>query len=114
MFERKENELHCTIPLNVAQAALGTDIDILSFDGLEHVRVPEGTQNGDQIRVRGKGIPYLNSSGRGDLIVNVDVRVPTKLTREQKKMFEQLLDTLPSENEPQERGLLDKVKDFFV
>jgi len=114
VFERKENELHCTIPLNVAQAALGTDVDILSFDGLEHVRVPEGTQNGDQIRVRGKGIPYLNSNGRGDLIVNVEVRVPTKMTREQKKLFEQLLETLPSENEPQERGLLDKVKDFFV
>ncbi len=114
VFERRENELHCTIPLNVAQAALGTDVDVLSFDGLEHVRVPEGTQNGDQIRIRGKGVPYLNSNGRGDMIVNIEVRVPTKMTREQKKLFEQLLETLPSENEPQERGLLDKVKDFFV
>jgi molecular chaperone DnaJ len=76
--------------------------------------VPEGTQHGDQLRVRGKGIPYLNSSGRGDLVVTVDVRVPTRLTREQKKLFEQLRETLPTENEPQERGLLDKVKDFFV
>jgi molecular chaperone DnaJ len=66
------------------------------------------------VRIRGKGIPYLNSSGRGDLIVNIEVRVPSRLTREQKKLFEQLRETLPTENEPQERGLLDKVKDFFV
>ncbi len=51
---------------------------------------------------------------RDDMIVNIEVRVPTKMTREQKKLFEQLLETLPSENEPQERGLLDKVKDPFV
>jgi len=114
VFERRENELHCTVPVNVAQAALGTEVDVLTFDGLEHVKVPEGTQHGDQIRIRGKGIPYLNSSGRGDLIVNVDVRVPTRLSREQKKLFEQLRETLPSENEPHERGILDKVKDFFV
>ena len=114
VFERRENELHCTVPVNVAQAALGTEVDVLTFDGLEHVKIPEGTQHGDQIRIRGKGIPYLNSSGRGDLIVNVDVRVPTRLSREQKKLFEQLRETLPSENEPHERGILDKVKDFFV
>jgi len=114
VFERRENELHCTVPLNVAQAALGTEVDVLTFDGLEHVRVPEGTQHGDQLRIRGKGVPYLNSSGRGDLVVNVDVRVPARLTREQKKLFEQLRETLPTENEPHERGLLDKVKDFFV
>ncbi|MBM3784386.1 MAG: molecular chaperone DnaJ [Acidobacteria bacterium] len=114
VFDRKESDLHCTIRVNVAQAALGTDVDILSFDGLENVRIPEGTQHGDQVRVRGKGVPFLNSSGRGDLIVNVDVRTPMKLTREQKKLFEQLRETLPTESEPQERGILDKVKDFFV
>ncbi len=114
VFERRENDLHCTVPVNVAQAALGTEVDVLTFDGLEHVKVPEGTQHGDQIRIRHKGIPYLNSSGRGELIVNIDVRVPSRLTREQKKLFEQLRETLPTENEPQERGLLDKMKDFFV
>lgn len=114
VFERRENDLHCTVPVNIAQAALGTEVDVLTFDGLEHVKVPEGTQHGEQIRLRGKGIPYLNSSGRGDLMVSIDVRVPTRLTREQKKLFEQLRETLPTENEPQERGLLDKMKDFFV
>jgi molecular chaperone DnaJ len=114
VFERKENDLHCVVGVNVAQAALGTEVDVLTFDGLEHVRIPEGTQHGEQIRVRGKGVPYLNSSGRGDLIINVEVRVPAKLTREQRRLFEQLKDTLPTENEPQERGILDKVKDFFV
>ncbi|MBI2689690.1 MAG: molecular chaperone DnaJ [Acidobacteria bacterium] len=114
VFERRENDLHCTVPVNVAQAALGTEVDVLTFDGLEHVKVPEGTQHGDQVRIRGRGIPYLNSSGRGDLIVNIEVRVPSRLTREQRKLLEQLRETLPTENEPQERGILDKVKDFFV
>ena len=59
-------------------------------------------------------MPKLSGSGRGDLIVLVDVRVPSKLTREQRKLFEQLRDLLPKENEPQEKGLFDKVKEYFM
>jgi molecular chaperone DnaJ len=114
VFERRGDELHCTVPVNVAQAALGTEVDVLTFDGLERVKVPEGTQSGDQIRIRNKGVPHLNSSGRGDIVVSIDVKVPTRLSREQKKLFEQLRETLPVENEPHERGLLDKVKDYFL
>ena len=55
----------------------------------------------------------MNGHGRGDLYVHVDVQIPTKLTREQRKLFEQLRETLPEENEPQEKGLFDKVKDLF-
>jgi molecular chaperone DnaJ len=111
IFERQGDELHCTIPVNVAQAALGTQIDLLTFDGLETVKVAEGTQNGAQIRLRNLGVPRLQGSGRGDLFVHIDVRVPAKLTREQRKLFESLRDTLPAENEPHEKGLMDKVKD---
>ncbi len=114
IFERQENDLHCTVPINVAQAVLGVDIDVLTFDGLETVKVPEGAQPGHQVRIKGKGVPVLGGHGRGDLYVHIDVRVPTKLSREQKKLFEQLLDTLPAENEPQEKGLFDKVKDYFL
>jgi len=114
IFERQGDELHCTIPVNVAQAALGTQIDLLTFDGLENVKVAEGTQNGTQIRLRNLGIPRLQGSGRGDLFVHIDVRVPAKLTREQRKLFETLRETLPAENEPHEKGLMDKVKDYFM
>ena len=64
--------------------------------------------------MKGLGVPHLNWSGRGDLYVHLDVRVPSKLTREQKKLFEQLGDLLPAENDPQEKGIFDKVKDYFL
>ena len=102
------------MPVNVAQAVLGTEVDVLTFDGLQTVRIPEGTQGGAEIRVRGQGVPRLNSSGRGDLVVHVDVKIPPKLSREQRKLFEQLRELLPEENEPEEKGILDKVKDYFM
>lgn len=114
IFERQGDDLLCTVPINVAQAVLGTQINLLTFDGLEQVKVPEGIQTGSRIRLKNLGVPRLQGSGRGDLFVQVDVRVPSKLTREQRKLFEQLRDTLPEENEPHEKGLLDKVKDYFA
>ena len=114
IFERQGEELHCTIPINVAQAALGTQIDLLTFDGLETVKVPEGTQNSSHVRLRNLGVPRLQGAGRGDLFVHIDVRVPAKLTRDQRRLFESLRDTLPAENEPHEKGLMDKVKDYFM
>jgi molecular chaperone DnaJ len=114
IFERQGDDLFCTVPVNLAQAALGTQINLLTFDGLETVKVPEGIQTGSRIRLKNLGVPRLQGSGRGDLFVHVDVKVPTKLTREQRKLFEQLRETLPEENEPHEKGLLDKVKDYFA
>jgi molecular chaperone DnaJ len=114
VFERQGDELHCTIPVNIAQAALGTEVDLLTFDGLQTVKVPEGSQTGSRIRLRNMGVPRLQAGSRGDLFVHIDVRVPSKLTREQRKLFEQLRDTLPAENEPHEKSIIDKVKDYFM
>jgi len=114
IFERQGDDLLCTVPINVAQAVLGTQINLLTFDGLEQVKVPEGIQTGSRIRLKNLGVPRLQGSGRGDLFVQVDVKVPGKLTRDQRKLFEQLRETLPEENEPHEKGLLDKVKDYFA
>jgi molecular chaperone DnaJ len=114
VFDRENDDLHCTIPINIAQATLGTEVDLNTFDGPQTVEIPEGSQPGDKIRLKGLGVPRLNGSGRGDLWVNVDVRVPKKLSREQRKLIEQLRETLPSENEPQEKSLFEKVKDYFV
>ena len=114
IFERHEYDLHCTVPVNLAQAALGTEIDLLTFDGLETIQIPEATQPGTQIKVKGKGVPRLHGGGRGDLFVHVEVRIPSKLSKEQRKLLEQLGETLPNENEPEEKGLFDKVKDYFM
>jgi len=114
IFQRHGDDLHCLVPINVGQAALGASIDILTFDGLQTVKIPEGSQPASRLRLKGLGVPHVNASGRGDLYVHLDVRVPSKLTRDQRKLFEQLKELLPAENEPTEKGLLDKVKDYFL
>src|SRR5580704_3253062 len=114
IFERNEYDLHCTVPINVAQAGLGASVDLLTFDGLQTVKIPEGSQPAARVKIKGIGVPHLHGNGRGDLYVHVDVRVPGKLTREQRKLFEQLRELLPAENEPSEKGIFDKVKDYFL
>src|SRR5260370_5809669 len=90
IFERQSDDLHCTVPINVAQAALGTDIDLLTFDGLETVKIPEGTQSGARVKLRNLGVPRLQGNGRGDLLVHVHVKRPPQLTRDQSTLSEQL------------------------
>jgi len=114
IFERNEFDLHCTVPVNIAQAALGCSVDVLTFDGLQSVKIPEGSQPGSRIRLKGFGVPHLNSSGRGDLYVHLAVKVPQKVTRDQRRLLEELRDVLPAENEPEEKSILDKVKDYFA
>lgn len=114
IFERRDNDLHCTIPINVAQAVLGAEIRIPTLDGTELLKIPEGTQSGATFRLRNKGVPDVNGHGRGDLNVHIQVKVPSKLTREQKKLFEGLAELLPVDNEPDKRGIFEKVKDYFM
>jgi molecular chaperone DnaJ len=114
VFEREGDQLHCRVPVNIAQASLGTEVHLLTFDGVETVKIPEGSQHGSTVRLRNLGVPRVNGSGRGDLLVHIEVRVPNKLTREQRKILEQLRDALPAENDPDEKTLFDKVKDYFV
>jgi molecular chaperone DnaJ len=113
-FERQENDLHCTIPLNIAQATLGCEIDVPTLEGQQKLKIPEGTQNGAQFKLRNKGVPILNTNGHGDQYVHVSVKMPLRLTRDQRKLMEQLRDTLPVDNRPTEKGLFEKVKDYFM
>jgi molecular chaperone DnaJ len=113
-FERHEADLHCTIPLNMSQAALGCEIEIPTLEQPSKLKIPEGTQNGAQFKLRHKGVAVLNSSSRGDLYVHIAVKTPTRLSREQRKLLEQLRDTLPVDNRPSEKGLFEKVKDYFM
>jgi molecular chaperone DnaJ len=113
-FRREGNDLHCTVPVNMVQAALGAEIEVPTLEGPEKLKIPEGTQPGAQFRLRHKGVPDVNGAGRGDLWVHIDVRVPTRLTRQQRRLLEELAATLPAESAASEdKGLFDKVKDYF-
>jgi molecular chaperone DnaJ len=112
-FERQEDNLYCAVPLSFPQAALGDEIKIPTLEGEEKLKIPEGTQSGSIFRIKGKGIPSLNGRGRGDLFVTVNVITPAKLTREQKKLLEQLAELSQIENKPLEKRFMDRVKEIF-
>jgi molecular chaperone DnaJ len=114
-FERRGADLYCTIPISIAQAALGAELQVPGLGGDEKLKIPEGTESGAVFRVRGKGLADPHGGGKGDLYYHVRVLTPTKLTREQRKLIEQLGASLKVENKPAERGssLFDKVKDIF-
>ena len=120
-FHREGNDLYCEVPLNYPTAALGGEIAIPTLEGEETFKVPEGTQSGATFRLRGRGMPdVVSGRSRGDLLVTVKVMTPKKMTKEQRKLLEQLAATMPKEkfeptprHEQDERGIFDRVKDIF-
>lgn len=112
-FRRRQNDILLDLKINIAQAALGAEIEVPTVDGLEKLRIPAGTQPGKIFAIKGKGVPHLRSSGRGDQQVVVTVEIPTQLTNEQRKIFEDLAGTLGSEVLPQERSFWDKLKEVW-
>jgi molecular chaperone DnaJ len=114
-FKREGANLFCEVPVNVAQAALGATLEVPTLEGGKtKVQVPEGTQSGTLLRVRGQGVPQLGSRGRGDLHVIVRVVVPARLSADQRKLMEQLAKTLPVPDLKQkERTFLDRLKDVL-
>lgn len=112
-FERDGDDLHCVMPISFPQAALGTELEIQTLDGAATIKVPEGTQSGKEFKLRGKGVPHLNSHGKGDLVVEIRVQTPGKLSKQQKELLRQLSETMVVENTPTSRGLFNKVKEMF-
>lgn len=114
LFTRQNKTIHLQIGINVAQAALGDEIDIDTVDGAVSLRIPSGTQSGQQFRLRGRGVPDMRGGDRGDQIVTVQVMVPRELSPEQRDLFGQLAESLGSEvtQQPHQRGFFDKVKDW--
>lgn len=112
-FEREGKDLYCSVPISFAQAALGAEIMIPTLDGEHKLKVPEGTQTGTTFRIRSKGLPALQSGGKGDLFVKVRVQTPSKLTKKQRELLEELGGTFSLENKPEPRSLFDKVKEIF-
>ncbi len=112
-FERDGDDLHCVMPISFPQAALGTELQIETLEGLAALKIPEGTQSGRTFKLRGKGVPHLNEHGKGDLIVEIRVATPSKLSKAQKELMRQLSETMQVENTPTNRGLFEKMKDIF-
>lgn len=111
-FEREGKDLHCSVPISFSQAAMGAEIVIPTLDGGEHkLKVPEVTQSGSTFRVRSKGVPALQSSGKGDMYVQVRVQTPHKLTKRQRELLAELGETI--DNNPEPRSIFEKVKDIF-
>jgi molecular chaperone DnaJ len=141
VFQRDGADLLYVLPVNMARAALGADATVPLVDGEATVKVPAGVQTGHRITLRGKGVPLLNRSGRGDQIVLVDVVTPTDLNDKQRELLEQLASTLPDYDKPErakngakkpkrsrkengdapaadeddeDKGILDRIRDAFV
>jgi molecular chaperone DnaJ len=121
-FRRDGMNLFCEVPVNFTTVVLGGEIEVPTLDGVETVKVPENTQTGTTLRLRGKGMPDVNGRGRGDLFATVQVRTPKKLNKEQRQAIEQLAKVLPKdkfeprkrdEEQQEERNLFDRVKDMF-
>jgi molecular chaperone DnaJ len=115
-FRRDGNNLFCEVPVSVTHAALGGTLDVPTLDGgATKLSIPEGTQPGTVLRLRGQGIPHLGGRGRGDLHVLVRVVVPRHLTADQKTLFEQLAKSLPVPDlKDKDKSLLERMRDLFA
>jgi molecular chaperone DnaJ len=87
---RRGSELYAEVPVTFAQAALGASVSVRTVDGAEEVAVPAGTQSGQEIRIRGRGMPRLRGAGRGDLHVLVTVVVPARLSKRERELLREL------------------------
>lgn len=112
-FVREGNDLHCAVPLSVTQAAIGAEILVPTLDGEHTLKIPEGTQPSTTFRIRNKGVPVLNGHGKGDLYVEVRVQIPSKLSKRQKELLQELETTAKVDNQPMMRTLMGKMKDIF-
>jgi molecular chaperone DnaJ len=116
IFQRDGANIFCRVPLRMAQAALGGEVEVPAIDGTAaKVKIPPGTQTGDQFRLRGKGFSVLRSAQRGDMYIQVAVETPQKLTRRQRELLEEFEAESKSygAGSPEHEGFFAKVKDFF-
>jgi len=89
-FRREGEDIYLELPVTFPQAALGAELEVPTIDGVEHISIPEGTQSGTVVKLRGKGVPRLQGGGRGDQLVVVNVVTPQRLTKEQRALMEKL------------------------
>jgi len=116
IFERDGDDLHCQVPISIARAALGGEIEVPTLAGKVNIDIPEGTQTGKQFRLRGKGIKGVRASYPGDLYCHIVVETPVKLTEHQRKLLREFDDSLKSggaRHSPNEDSWTDRLRSFF-
>lgn len=113
LFERDNVNLYCTVPVSIASAALGGEIEVPTIDGgRSRVKIPEGSQSGRQMRLRAKGMPALRGNGTGDMFIELAVETPVNLTARQKELLQEF-DDIQAENNPNSSNFFKSVKSFW-
>ncbi|MEM6577417.1 MAG: molecular chaperone DnaJ [Pseudomonadota bacterium] len=113
IFEREETNLYCRVPVSMAKASLGGDIEVPTIDGgRSRVKIPEGSQSGRQMRLRSKGMPALRGGASGDMFIELAVETPVNLTARQKEILREF-DELSEENNPESNSFFKSVKGFW-
>jgi molecular chaperone DnaJ len=113
LFQRDGTNLYCRVPVSMVDASLGGDIEVPTIDGgRSRVKIPEGSQSGRQMRLRGKGMPALRGGNHGDMFIELSVETPVKLTSKQKELLREF-DKLSAENNPQSSSFFSAVKGFW-
>jgi len=112
IFERQGNELVCQVPIPLTQAALGAEIEVPTLEGKMPLRIPEGTQTGTVMRIKGQGLPSLRGHSRGDLVVQIFVETPTRLSRRQRELLEEFA-AEGQEGSPVTKSFLAKLRDLW-
>ena len=114
LFQREGDDLIFELPLNFAQAALGDEVEVPALEGKVSLKIPAGTQSGRVFQLRDKGVPHLRGGGRGNELVRVKVITPTALSREQRKLMEQLSQSLGQATmPPEEKGIFGRIREEF-
>ncbi len=113
LFERDGQEIHCEVPIPFSSAVFGGEVEVPTLEGKVQLRVPEGTQSGKVLRLRGKGLPSVHQSGRGDQFVQIFVEVPTKLSPRARQLLEEFAEECGAEVSPVSRGFMEKLRDLF-
>ncbi|MCZ2327986.1 molecular chaperone DnaJ [Bartonella sp. F02] len=113
-FQRDGADLHCRVPISMITAALGGEFEVSDLEGVKvRVKVPEGTQNGHQFRLKGRGMTILRQQARGDLYIHITIETPQNLTQEQRELLQKFDKLSNHENSPQSHGFFARMKEFF-
>jgi molecular chaperone DnaJ len=112
LFEREGADVHCRVPISMVQATLGGNIEVPTLDSkMARINIPSGAQGGHQFRLRGKGMPIVRSSQRGDMYIEINVETPTNLTAKQKELLKEF--EKAGKTSPESEGFFSKVKEMF-
>mgnify|MGYP000274200558 FL=1 len=110
-FKRRDDDILLNLDINVTQAVLGAEVEVPTVDGTAKLTIPPGTQPGKIFTLKERGVPHLRRNGRGDQLVIVNVEIPTRLSKEQRELFEKLATTMGTSARPKEKGFLEWLGD---